>query len=238
MLLPTPAVKRTELPASIYRLPGRRGVGPVIPAPALRTLAFPLVQSASAVAVLLLPLVAFNLWDRHRVGADPWVPAVDIARNGLALAGLVSYLVLFVVLARRVVPTWSGMTPLRKVAYVASLLVLHSGVVVLGEGMVSWSGGGFRLFEPRLVAAARGPAGHQGFLYEEGLFGCTYTWYEAEPYALTMRSAGRVERKECSTPPPRLSWEGGSHLIVVGTNGAPLEAESVPVPFFGWGGGC
>ena len=214
----------------VYRTPGRAGDPERIPLPSWRTLLAPLGRASAYVLLTVAPLLLFNAWIvptffvTAKTGEQHFVPTFDFVQNGLALLMVASVVLLVVLIARRVRPSWRGLGLRSKVAYVLALVLAQSAVVVAAEYALFESRGGLHLFEPRLLQTFAAPDGRTGFLYREGL-GCGYHLYVADAYALTMTKALHVSRHSCDEPLPAIQWKADGSVGLVDPKGVPLESQ-------------
>jgi hypothetical protein len=229
------------LPAlGAYRSPGRAGGLLRVPPPSWRSLIAPLVRGAGFVALVMLPPVAFNLWVSPALTAsgERLIPAINTCGGVFACLALVSFVVLAVVLRKRVLPGWQGMGRWSKVVYIALLFLAQAAFVLAGEVALFASSGGLHLFEPQLVSSTPAGDGRVAYLYEDGFLGCTYDVFVAAPYALTMHPVGRVTRHACEGVRPHIAWGEDRAPHIVGPDGTTLESQSLPDLSFLGGSGC
>lgn len=230
-------------PNGVYRTPGRVPDAARVAPPSWRTLLAPLGRASAYVFFTVAPVVLFNAWIvptfflTATTGEQHFVPTFDFVQNGLALLMLASLVLLVVLVARRVRPSWRGLRLHGKIAYVTALVFAQSAVVVAAEYALFQSRGGLHLFEPRLEKTFSAPDGRTGFLYRQGL-GCSYDVHVAEPYSLTMTKALHVSRNSCQEPLPTIQWKADRSVGLVDSKGSPLESQSDLGWGFSWGGGC
>jgi hypothetical protein len=228
------------LSGSVYRLPGRAPDSARVPAPSPRTLLRPLATAVAFATACIAPPALFQVGFVPGLvrGGDRLVPSIDVAEDVLAVLACASFVLLLHGVARRVKGQWAGMPPVHRALYVAALLLANTFVLALEEGAFLASRGGIRLFEPRLVSSARGPSGSRAYLYEGGLFSCSYELYVSSGMSLTTHAVQGVRRNRCSIPPPQVRWDSEGSPRLFDAEGAPLSNEEGGGLQLFWGGGC
>lgn len=226
-------------PNGAYRTPGRAALAARIPFPSWRTLLAPLARAAGYVALVVVAIAAFNALGPallETAGDVRMIPAVDQMQSALSLALLASPILLVVLIVRRVRPSWGGMRRWTKLVYVASLLVLQSGVVVAAEAAIFTDRGGLHLFGPSHLRSTLSPDLRTAHVYSPGGLRCGYDVFVSGPFSLTGKRVYEISRSTCLEPTPRVRWNPDGTVVLVDAAGQPLQSQ--PSPSFSFGGGC
>lgn len=207
----------------IYRVSARAAPPQRIPMPSWRTLVRPVTRSISALVLLTLPVVLFNIIAGSGTSTTRLVPWLESAEDVLAAGLPLTFLVLVVSIWRIVRPSWAGLSVLQKVAYVSGTLVAQLVALVIAETMLFVTHGDF-LSATRLLATSTWPGdGRTAYVYESCFLDCTTNLYIAQRHGLTMKRIDEVpQRSAADVQNIAIEWrEDGTFVLVTPARHTP-----------------
>jgi len=191
------------------------------------------------VAALVTPAVVFDVLVAPQwLAGSPerrFIPELDVVQNAIAALAASSLVLVLVLVAKRVAPSWGGLRIRTRILYVVGVLACQLVVVAGAETALLLARGGIRLFEPTLQRTETAADGRRAYVYRGGL-GCSSVVYVAPRYSLTMTRVLDLEGTGCSGAPPHVRWKDDGGIELVDGAGAPVRSH--PFPLFNWGGGC